>query len=389
MNNYGNETQRARRARAPWYNAIMDSVVDMQEVREYLNGNVALKAALGVDAAAELVPHFLGAGEHNLNYWFTRPECENSTGITAACEHAIPDSTRTDDGQKFVLRINVASQPFHENQTAYEFDALKAVETSGVAPRAFYLDDSPYAPHKGALVIGFCEGVGLDFDALQPGDLDQVARIMACIHTVDVAEKCPLFKPADPMRTLLDECLARFRAYRVTGLVEERFIQLTERLLEKACDQIDSVEHTAHPSIVNTEPLPSSFLICHDAESGEATGGSFIDWERAIVGDPAQDVAYFVAPTTTFWDSSYLMSPECAAEFVEAYWLAIDGRLSRDGFDERLDAWRALTQLRSMTWCCQTYANLQRDERMRLTEKARQKLTAYLSDDFAGSLWTQ
>ena len=342
----------------------MDSSIDIQEVRAYLNGNAALKAALGVDAAVELEPHFLGEGEHNLNYWFAP----------------------AGDACKYVLRVNVVPQPFHENQVAYEFGALKALESSGVTPRALYLDDSSSAPGKGVLVESFCEGDELDFDTLKLGDLEQVARIMANIHTVQVAHDCPLFKSANPMQALLDECIERFEGYKASGFAEDRLVRWSERFLETACDQVQSARQTGEARIVNTEPLASHFLILHDEVSGKATGGSFIDWERPVIGDPAQDVAYFIAPTTTFWDSSYLMPADKAAEFVETYWAAIDGRLSRDGFDERLAAWHALTLLRSVTWCCRAQANQLWDSQTHLTDKTRQKLAVYLSDEFMNDL---
>ena len=99
------------------------------------------------------------------------------------------------------------------------------------------------------------------------------------------------------------------------------------------------------------------------------------------MGEAAQDVAYFVSPTTTFWDSEYLFPTSGIDSFVENYWRAVDGRFERDGFDERFQPWLMMTALRSTTWCCRALVTYN-DPSVHKTEKTAQKLPVYLSDDF-------
>lgn len=382
---------------------------------KYLQTNEALHEALGTSAGGCSDLHPLGEGEHNLNFWF-RDEATS---------------------RKFVLRVNVAAQPFHQNQVRYEYEALRALEPSRRAPQPFYVDDSAQAPGKGALVIGFCEGQRLDFDHLRPGDLECAAQLMADIHAVPVGDACPLFRPENPLRTLFDECVDRYRAYRASAFEDarvtkwvERFLGVAEPVSRESCPNADCTH------IVNTETLPSHFLIpaesalamasCEQlaeylavdssaggqllgeqlAERSSLVGhlsayqqvsvsrhprcqnpGSFVDWERPIVGEVAQDVAYFVAPTTTFWDSEFLFPADAVGEFVESYWRAVDGRLDRGGFDGRFRAWRMMTALRSVTWCCRALVTLGgEDSAAHMTEKAKAKLPIYLSDDFMNLL---
>jgi len=416
----------------------------IREATRYLRENAALRQAVGAAPDAVLSPRYLGVGEHNLNYRFTEPA----------------------SGRAYVLRVNVASQPFHDNQVAYEFAALRALEPSGCTPRPVYLDDSPNALGKGVLVETFCEGRELDFDHLSPGDLGGAMQLMAEVHAVPVGSDCPLYRPADPARELYEECLARFRVYRASAFEEarltawvERFIARTDALLSAtACPAADC----SH--IINTEPLPSHFLLppsadgledagasaarpaasgatrpedggaarpaagdgarpaagdgAHHATGGDAhpaigggarpvaggaarsathpaagdearsalrPAGAFIDWERPLVGEVAQDVAYFVAPTTTFWDSDWRCPPDTAAELVEAYWRAVDGRFNRGAFNERFPLYRALTALRSTTWCCRALVQYSK-EGAHKTPKTASKLPAYLSDDFLAQL---
>ena len=291
-------------------------------------------------------------GEHNLNYRFETP-----------------------DGRKFVLRVNVAAQPFHDNQVAYEFAALRALEPSGCTPLPVYLDHSPNAPGKGAIVEGFCEGSELDFDNLRPGDLDTAIQAMADVHAVAVENDCPLHRPEDPLRELFEECLGRFDIYRKSTFEDARITKWVERFIARAERALGSAQPAQDRNhIVNTETLPSHFLI-------DGNKAWFIDWERPIIGEVAQDVAYFTSPTTTFWDSSFLFPRDQVENVVEEYWHAVGGRFERGNFDERFRAFRMMTALRSATWCCRALVTYSQD-RTHKTDRTIEKLPIYLSDEF-------
>ena len=323
----------------------------MNKAREYLRDNAALRAAVGAGDGDVLEPHPLGSGEHNLNYRFEA------------------------GGRRLVLRVNVAPQPFHENQVAYEFTALRALAPSGCTPEPVYLDDSPTALGKGVIVEGFCEGRPLDFDHLQPGDVDCAVRLMADAHAVPVAADCPLHRPADPLRGLFEECLKRFEIYRASAFEDARITKWAKRFIkaaEQALDTSPRPEGGSH--IVNTETLPSHFLIADG-------GGAFVDWERPIIGEVAQDVAYFTSPTTTFWDSDFLFPASQVDALVEDYWRAVDGRFERGSFDGRFRTWRMMTALRSTTWCCRALVDYNRPDAHK-TQRTLEKLPIYLSDDF-------
>lgn len=346
----------------------MNSTVD--DGYRYVLGNVALKNAIGLENDVDIELQPLGMGEHNVNY-------------------------RLDaSGRSFVLRINVAKQPFHDDQVAYEFSALKALEPSGRAPEPVYLDNSPDAPGAGALVIGFCDGDMLDFDRLRPGDLQCAAQIMADVHAVPIAPCCPLHRPADPLRELFDECVQRFEVYRSSAFEDARVTKWAHRFIEAAKPVLETKRLPGDCShIVNTETLPSHFLIpaasaldaaANDKGAGPfcSNPGYFVDWERPIVGEVAQDVAYFVSPTTTFWDSEFLFPSNQVDAFVEDYWRAVDGRFERGNFDERFRAFRMMTALRSVTWCCRALIAYSEGSKEHTTEKTARKLPVYLSDDF-------
>ena len=346
----------------------------LKEAARYLACNGELRRAVGALENDELIPHFLGVGEHNLNFWFTVPA----------------------SGRKLVLRVNMVPQPFHDDQVAYEFAALQALEASGRVPEPLYLDNSESSPEKGALIIGFRDGDMLDFDRLRPGDLRCAAQIMADVHAVQIPSYCKLFRPEDPLKRLFEECLQRFEVYRASGFEEERvtrwveaFIAAAEPMTRTACLPSDCTH------IVSTEPLPSHFLIPALAAAEAAvegnTGrfcknpGSILDWERPVIGEVAQDVAFFSSPTTTFWDSDFLFPKDEVYAFVDDYWQAVDERFPRGNFDERFRAFRMMTALRSTTWFCKQLPVYKLDT-SHMTEKARAKFPLYLSDDFMNML---
>ena len=393
----------------------------LERARVYLAGNAQLREALGIAMCAELACAPLGAGEHNDNYVFSVVDdaasdatpspggasvVDGAASCSAASLGTVLAGTASSDASldgaptapaasatRYVLRVNVAPQPFHADQVAYEEVALRALAESGRVPRVLYRDSSPEALGAGVLVISYCAGQTLDFDALRPGDLRCAAKIMADIHAVPVDAACPLHRPADPLRELFDECMARYEVYRASGHADARISRHAEELIARARALMDTapVPDTS-PSIVNTETLAAHFLIPKASAKAAAaadtcapfTGdpGSFVDWERPLVGDLAQDLAYFTAPTTTFWDSERFLSAQEEADFIEAYWREVAGRIPRGNFDARYPAWRALTALRSTTWCCKAWAQCAGRPDIHPSAKAREKLSAYLSDAF-------
>ena len=335
----------------------------LHKANDYLHDNRELRDTLGIDSGAVLEAHPLGQGEHNENYWFANPAT----------------------GEKHVLRINVVSQPFHKNQVAYEFEALRVLAPCGRAPQPLYVDSSKKLLDKSAMVISFCEGQELDFDHLRDGDLDRCIELMADIHTVKIPSNCKLHRPEDSLSELFCECMQRYRIYRESGFGVERITRWAERYIEAARRKVEATRPHDPCHIVNTEALPSHFLIPSDAASPEP--GFFIDWERPIIGEVAQDIAYFTSPTGTFWDSEYLMPKQQTDELVERYWAAGQGRLDRSGFDERFDAWKSVTALRSMMWCCKALALRKANPNYHMTQKALEKVPIYLSDEFLESTW--
>ncbi len=102
--------------------------------------------------------NFLAQGEYNINY------------------------TISDENKNFVFRINTASQLRLENQINYEFEALKAIEKSGVTPKGLFVDGTKKYFDFGILVMEFLEGRPLNYSS----DLEIASHIFSKIHSINI-----------------------------------------------------------------------------------------------------------------------------------------------------------------------------------------------------------
>lgn len=334
------------------------AVITPELATGYLQGNAALQEALEIDVAdaQELVAVPLKQGEHNANFTFVHP--------------------RT--GAKHVLRVNYISQLGLDDQIGYEYRALRFLEPSTRTPQARYCDSSKRFYGHGALVMDFYEGEWVDFR--QPDQVAEAAHMLADVHAVDTQEGCPLLRPGDPLRKQLEKCKGFFENYCSSSFEEahvstavRRMFRDAERALEEPFDAADATH------ALNTEAVAAHFLIMPDGSPGH-----FVDWEMPIVGEVAQDVAYFLSPTTTIWDTddSFIFSADERRDFVETYWSKVGGRFSPGRFEQRFSAYVMTNCLVGITWSANAWVEYHDPARPLKTERTFNKIQEYLTPDF-------
>lgn len=332
----------------------MEEQTPLEEARAYVRGNAALARALELADAGALSVEPLAAGEHNANFLLSSV-----------------------DGRRFVLRVNYASQLGLTDQIGYEFSALCALARSGRVPRALFVDRAGTAAGRGVLVESYTEGVWIDL--ADTSQVREAARVLADVHGTPVPDGCPLLRPADPLRAQLASCAALFSAYRRSSLAEPRVVRRVEHLLDRAEEALRRVPTPGAREglhILNTEAVPSHFII------DRAGRGTMVDWEKPVVGEVAQDIAYFLSPTTTIWDTDFIFGAAERARFVEDYWEAVDGRFPRGSFDGRFGAYVMVNALVGVTWSCNAWVDYHGPARPLHNDKTRSKLPVYLSDEF-------
>ena len=319
----------------------------IQKYMDFLHSDAFL-APLGIPAGTE--PEFLplGQGEYNLNYVFSHP-------LT---------------GEKFVLRINTGSQMHLEDQIGYEYAALEHLAPSGRTPKPICC-----YPEQGMLVMEHLPGRPLDYHT----DMDLAAQILADIHCTPVPESCTLLQPLYPARAIYDECLEMVQHYFDWEAADPAVCDLLRQLIDEISHLPLNTISEAPSCMVNTELNSGNFLI--DGENSH-----LVDWEKPLISEPAQDLGHFLAPTTTFWKTDVILTPEQVKDFAEKYIAAVAGRMDCSTLPQRLPLFFTVTCLRGVTWCAMAYREYWQPGRELRNEDTFRKLQAYLEPAFLQNL---
>ena len=321
------------------------------DFQQYLKSDAFLQP-LGLPAGTDLAFSLLGQGEYNLNYTFVHPVTK----------------------QKLVLRLNTGSQMHLEDQIGYEFSALQGLIPSGRTPKPLFCDS-----RRGLLVMEWLPGTALNYDT----DMEIAARILADIHCTPVPADSKLLAPDRPARAIYQECLEMVAHY----LSWEDAHPKAKALLEALVEEIGKLPLDA-PSdgprcCVNTELNSGNFLICREGKS------SLVDWEKPLFSEPAQDLGHFLAPTTTFWKTDTILTPEQVKNFTALYIQAIGGRMDCSSLPRRLPLFFTVTCLRGVTWCAMALREYSQPGRALSNADTLKKLHAYLEPAFLETILEQ
>ena len=299
---------------------------------------------LGISAGTQLQFDLLGQGEYNLNYTFAHP-------VT---------------GQKLVLRINTGSQMHLENQIGYEYAALQALAPSGRTPKPVCC-----YPEQGMLVMEWLPGRALQYET----DLPIAAQILADIHSTPVPADCGLLRPDYPAQAIYEECLQMVQHYFDWEEADSEVADLLKLLVAEIGKLPLTADSDAPVCMVNTELNSGNFLI--DGENSH-----LVDWEKPLLSEPAQDLGHFLAPTTTFWKTDVILTPEQVKSFASDYIAAVNGRMDCTTLPQRLPLFFTMTCLRGVTWCAMAYREYCQPGRQLRNEDTFRKLKAYLEPEF-------
>lgn len=309
--------------------------------------------ALGIslkDKPLEL--HLLGQGEYNINYWFYHPIAK----------------------RKLVLRVNTGSQMHLENQIVYEYETLKLLQNSGRTPRPLFVDDTRTDIEYGVMVMEFLQGRPLDYKT----DMKLAAECLADIHSVPIVDNSMLLSPKDCLRAILDECHEMITVYNKSWLGEERKKTKIRKMLESGERKLAAAKtYTGQVCCINTELNSGNFLI-----NGIGKDNYLVDWEKALLGDMAQDLGHFLAPTTTFWKTDVILSEQEMDNFVTEYKKQVRNRIEVGDLEERLKIFLPMNCLRGITWCAMAWIQYQSGDKLIKNEETWGKLNSYLSDEF-------
>lgn len=287
---------------------------------------------------------FLAAGEYNQNYL-----------------------VRVDD-TRLVLRINHGSQLGLFDQISYEYTVLDCVSPSGMTPLPYRLHPEREPLGGGAMLMQWLPGESLNYER----DWDRAAGIFARIHALS---PCPaLLIQDDPVASIAAESLTLIERYADHDLTRERDILRAEheRILSLG-QRYQSAFQTDRLCVVNTEVNSGNFLITPQA-------AYLVDWEKAVVSSRYQDLAHFLAPTTTLWRTDTLFSPERKQAFLRTYGQECAGAPCMDELSLLCPIMEQVIVLRGLSWCFMAHHEYARGLKTLTSPLTRDKIRFYMRE---------
>ncbi len=340
-----------------------------KEIRNYIL-NKQYRKSMGLPEEPVEEYKVLAQGEYNRNYYFTHPI----------------------DGRGLVLRINYGSQMHLIHQIEYEANALRLLEQSGRTAHVHYVDGSSEAPGGGVLVMDYIPGRALNYNSEE--ELKGAAECLADIHSVKISghdtikaepDALPtgadrLIAPEAAIKAILSECEDMLSVYIDSDLPSADKKKRLRRLLDAAWELSEHEQAPSYCCCINTELNSTNFLV--DTPKGSHPKVSLVDWEKPLYGDPAQDLAHFLAPTTTFWKTDVIFDDRTVENFLNSYENAVSDRFDVGGLRERTKLLIPVTCLRGMSWCAMAWVQYRDSDKDIMNESTSKKLDEYLSDRF-------
>lgn len=329
------------------YTTLIERLIKSREYRE----------GLGLPETVEEKYELLAAGEYNVNLSFTHPI----------------------SGEKLILRINQGSQMHLESQIEYEANTLRLLKDSGRTPRLYYVDGSKKYLDKGILVMEYLPGVALDYEK----DLMKAADILVDIHRQALPGESGLIEAGSGFSFVLDECEEMFKHYTESKYADKDIESRIRHLLDMGWKLSKSGEVSfdgLYKCLINTELNSTNFLINEEGKN------YLIDWEKAVLGYPAQDIGHFLAPTSTFWKTDIILTKAEIDDFITRY-IEKAGRYSdTKGIRGTALAFIKINCLRGLSWCAMAFVQYKEADKEIMNESTRIKLGQYMEDSFISGI---
>jgi aminoglycoside phosphotransferase (APT) family kinase protein len=291
-----------------------------------------------------------------------------SISFLAAGEYNENHLVVNEDG-RYVLRINHGSQlGLGPRQIEYEFQVLKALEPTGVTPRAFFCEPDPGTLHGGVLLMEYIQGRPLDYRQ----DMAAAADILARVHSLPVPEG--LVVQDSPVQDIARECWELLHRYPDHPLVDEkRQILSYFKTVQQMAEETRDLFAAEKLSLVNTEVNSGNFLIGPDR-------ACLVDWEKAVASHRYQDLGHFLVPTTTLWKTETVYTRDDKASFLELYRKASGLNMDLEELVFRTAVLEKTILLRALSWCFMAFYEYTRTDRPIQNQDTFAKIKQYLGD---------
>ena len=171
-----------------------------------------------------------------------------------------------------MLRVNIGTQIGREDQILYEYNALRLLESSGVTPTPYFVDDTRAQIDRGVLIMAYLPGEPLDYQR----DLEAAADLLAIVHQVPVAEEeNHLIREEAPLSLIYQECAGLLKTYFDSPLADpgiKDYLQVVKAWADAARVRERFFQEDPWPCVVNTEVNSGNFIVNRD-RGNPASGG--------------------------------------------------------------------------------------------------------------------
>ncbi|CZE50361.1 TIGR04282 family arsenosugar biosynthesis glycosyltransferase [Campylobacter geochelonis] len=278
----------------------------------------------------------LASGEYNANYIYEK------------------------DGVKRLFRVKFGSQIEVENPTLYEYNALLALQNCGVVPKVFkYYEKSEFLPY-GAFEMEFLEGRALDYKK----DLLIAPKLLAKVHNTKTQSNSSFLQIQKPFLAMYEECEKMAKAYFEYEKADKKILENLNYFFEKV-QNLGLNDEVENSCIINTELNNTNFIINQNSY--------IIDWEKPVVGECEQDLAHFLAPTTTFFRTDTILQNDEILSFLKEY------EKVRKFDIYKFSKYFKFSILRGLSWCAMAKVEY---ENQRNIGNVKEKIDSYFKDDF-------
>lgn len=335
-------------------------------VSHYVNSK-GIKDKLGVLYNQNIVVDDLAQGEYNLNYIL----------------RILDKGKEKNKNKTYVFRINTGSQMQLKKQIEYEYRALEILGESGVTPRPIYLDGSKKDIPYGLLIMEYLPGRPLNYVT----DLRGAAHTFARIHSIpiDQADTDSLIKEDYPFTAIYKEADWLLETFFACERVEPELKAMFYKIMDWAMQAKEEEKYfrlNPWQCLINTEVNSHNFIV------NEERGITYlIDWEKPILGEPAQDLSHFLIRTTTQWKADYTLSAQEERYFLTEYLKGISESAVKSTLLERVEMFKPFIHLRAVSWCAMAWVEYTTPGRLLRNEDTFTKIKRYLESNFLKELF--
>jgi thiamine kinase-like enzyme len=270
------------------------------------------------------------------------------------------------DQKDFIFRVNIDQQSGLSNQIEHEFSVLKLLEGHGIAPRAFYFDDSRKCFDFDILIEEYLAGPPL---SLQKKYLAEVAELLTRLHSLNPTGM-PFVIWQDPLTETYELTRGDLIGYEAVKNPDKKTIGLANRVLAKSEAQLGKRRHLFQADCLNHTDL------CCENFVKTADGFRLIDWEKPRVDDGTYDLGCFLSEPAELYNSRKVLNSEERSGFIETY-AGLNGK-NPDHLMEKVNIREPLISLHWILWAATMLSNL-RDQRTspELVEAHEEKIVRY------------